>query len=119
MSEIFTTEVCIPTPGQGALGLEVLAERNLGFTPASYGEVVPKGADFSSVPIAAAAASGRNSQGMRPITGSSRAAASSSALVSSGLSQAATTIVASAVITATNRPSASTSDRRGPVAVAT
>lgn len=36
-------------------GLEVLAERNLGFTPASYSEVVPKGADFSAVPIAAAA----------------------------------------------------------------
>jgi hydroxymethylbilane synthase len=27
VSEIFTTEVCIPTPGQGALGLEVLASR--------------------------------------------------------------------------------------------
>jgi hydroxymethylbilane synthase len=27
VSEIFTTEVCIPTPGQGALGLEVLATR--------------------------------------------------------------------------------------------
>ena len=36
-------------------GLEVLAQRNLGFTPASYGELVPKGADFSVVPIAAAA----------------------------------------------------------------
>jgi DNA polymerase-1 len=36
-------------------GLEVLSQRNLGFTPASYGEVVPKGADFSAVPIAAAA----------------------------------------------------------------
>jgi DNA polymerase I len=36
-------------------GLEVLAQRNLGFTPASYGEVVPKGADFSAVPIEAAA----------------------------------------------------------------
>ena len=36
-------------------GLEVLAERNLGFSPTSYGELVPKGADFSSVPIDAAA----------------------------------------------------------------
>jgi len=27
VSEIFTTEVCIPTPGQGALGLEALAAR--------------------------------------------------------------------------------------------
>jgi len=27
VSEIFTTEVCIPTPGQGALGLEALVER--------------------------------------------------------------------------------------------
>jgi len=27
VSEIFTTEVCIPTPGQGALGLETLAAR--------------------------------------------------------------------------------------------
>lgn len=27
VSEIFTTEVCIPTPGQGALGLETLADR--------------------------------------------------------------------------------------------
>ena len=27
VSEIFTTEVCIPTPGQGALGLEVLVSR--------------------------------------------------------------------------------------------
>ena len=35
-------------------GLEALAERNLAFTPVSYGEVVPKGADFSAVPIAAA-----------------------------------------------------------------
>ena len=36
-------------------GLEVLAQRNLGFTPTSYGEVVPKGADFSAVPLEAAA----------------------------------------------------------------
>ncbi|MEX1317022.1 MAG: DNA polymerase I, partial [Synechococcaceae cyanobacterium] len=36
-------------------GLEVLAERNFGFTPTSYGELVPKGADFSAVPITAAA----------------------------------------------------------------
>ncbi|MGB5135661.1 MAG: DNA polymerase I [Prochlorococcaceae cyanobacterium] len=36
-------------------GLDVLAERNFGFTPTSYGELVPKGADFSSVPVEAAA----------------------------------------------------------------
>jgi len=36
--------------------LEVLAQRNLGFTPAGYGEVVPKGASFAAVPIEAAAA---------------------------------------------------------------
>ncbi|MEB3276032.1 MAG: DNA polymerase I [Cyanobacteriota bacterium] len=35
--------------------LEVLAERNFGFTPTSYAELVAKGADFSSVPIEAAA----------------------------------------------------------------
>ncbi|MFM7086252.1 MAG: DNA polymerase I [Cyanobium sp.] len=36
-------------------GLEVLAERNLGFSPGSYGDLVAKGADFSSVSIEAAA----------------------------------------------------------------
>jgi DNA polymerase-1 len=36
-------------------GLEALAERNFGFTPTSYGELVPKGADFTAVPIEAAA----------------------------------------------------------------
>jgi DNA polymerase-1 len=36
-------------------GLEVLAQRNLGFTPTSYGELVPKGASFAAVPIEAAA----------------------------------------------------------------
>ncbi len=36
-------------------GLEVLAERNFGFTPTSYGELVPKGSDIGAVPIAAAA----------------------------------------------------------------
>ncbi|MEY2644476.1 MAG: polymerase [Cyanobacteriota bacterium] len=36
-------------------GLEVLAQRNFGFLPLSYGELVAKGADFSSVSIEAAA----------------------------------------------------------------
>ena len=36
-------------------GLEVLAERNFGFSPTSYTDLVPKGADFSVVPIEAAA----------------------------------------------------------------
>ncbi len=36
-------------------GLEVLAQRNFGFLPTSYGELVAKGSDFSSVPIEAAA----------------------------------------------------------------
>jgi DNA polymerase-1 len=36
-------------------GLEVLAERNFGFTPAGYSDVVPKGATFASVPIPEAA----------------------------------------------------------------
>ena len=36
-------------------GLEVLAERNFGFTPTSYSELVPKGSTFASVPIEAAA----------------------------------------------------------------
>ena len=36
-------------------GLEVLAERNFGFTPTSYSTLVPKGADFSAVPVEAAA----------------------------------------------------------------
>ncbi len=47
VSEIFTTEVCVPTPGQGALGIEVLAERkDVGQAlrclddPASHGAVI-------------------------------------------------------------------------------
>ena len=36
-------------------GLEVLAERNFGFTPTSYSALVPKGADFSVVTVEAAA----------------------------------------------------------------
>jgi DNA polymerase-1 len=36
-------------------GLEVMAERNLGFTPTSYTELVPKGASFAAVPLEAAA----------------------------------------------------------------
>jgi DNA polymerase-1 len=36
-------------------GLEELAERNVGFRPTSYGELVAKGATFASVPIEAAA----------------------------------------------------------------
>lgn len=36
-------------------GLEELAERNMGFRPTSYGELVAKGATFASVPIEAAA----------------------------------------------------------------
>jgi len=35
-------------------GLEVLAERNFGFVPTSYGELVPKGGTFAVVPIDAA-----------------------------------------------------------------
>ena len=36
-------------------GLEVMAQRNLGFTPTSYGDLVPKGVSFAAVPIPAAA----------------------------------------------------------------
>jgi DNA polymerase-1 len=36
-------------------GLEELAERNFGFRPTSYGELVAKGATFAAVPIEAAA----------------------------------------------------------------
>lgn len=36
-------------------GLEVLAQRNFGFTPTSYSALVPKGASFAAVPIEAAA----------------------------------------------------------------
>jgi DNA polymerase-1 len=36
-------------------GLDVLAERNFGFSPTSYSELVPKGANFAAVPIEAAA----------------------------------------------------------------
>jgi DNA polymerase-1 len=36
-------------------GLEVMAERNFGFSPTSYSELVPKGATFAAVPIEAAA----------------------------------------------------------------
>ncbi|MCP9775060.1 DNA polymerase I [Cyanobium sp. WAJ14-Wanaka] len=35
-------------------GLEALAERNFGFIPTSFTELVPKGANFASVPIEAA-----------------------------------------------------------------
>ncbi|MEB3208882.1 MAG: DNA polymerase I, partial [Synechococcus sp.] len=36
-------------------GLDAMAERNFGFSPTSYGELVPKGANFSAVSIEAAA----------------------------------------------------------------
>ncbi len=36
-------------------GLELLAQRNFGFLPTSYSELVPKGTDFSAVPIEQAA----------------------------------------------------------------
>jgi DNA polymerase-1 len=36
-------------------GLEVMAERNLGFTPTAYAELVPKGLNFAAVPVEAAA----------------------------------------------------------------
>ncbi|WP_411868165.1 DNA polymerase I [Vulcanococcus limneticus] len=36
-------------------GLDVLAERNFGFTPTSYSALVPKGATFAAVPIEEAA----------------------------------------------------------------
>lgn len=36
-------------------GLDAMAERNFGFSPTSYSELVPKGANFASVEIAAAA----------------------------------------------------------------
>ncbi len=36
-------------------GLEVMAQRNLGFAPTSYSELVPKGGSFAAVPIKAAA----------------------------------------------------------------
>jgi DNA polymerase-1 len=36
-------------------GLEAMAERNFGFTPTGYKELVPKGATFAAVPIEAAA----------------------------------------------------------------
>jgi DNA polymerase-1 len=36
-------------------GLELLAQRNFGFLPTSYSELVPKGANFSAVPIEPAA----------------------------------------------------------------
>jgi len=36
-------------------GLELLAQRNFGFLPTSYSELVPKGADFSAVPLEQAA----------------------------------------------------------------
>ena len=36
-------------------GLELLAQRNFGFLPTSYSELVPKGANFSAVPMAQAA----------------------------------------------------------------
>lgn len=36
-------------------GLEVMAQRNFGYLPTSYGELVPKGASFAAVPIPQAA----------------------------------------------------------------
>jgi DNA polymerase-1 len=36
-------------------GLEAMAQRNFGFSPTSYGDLVAKGSTFASVPIAAAA----------------------------------------------------------------
>ena len=36
-------------------GLEVMAQRNFGYLPTSYGELVPKGATFAAVPIQQAA----------------------------------------------------------------
>ena len=36
-------------------GLEVMAERNFGFSPTSYSELVPKGATFAAVPLETAA----------------------------------------------------------------
>ena len=36
-------------------GLEAMAQRNFGFLPTSYAELVPKGSSFAAVPIAAAA----------------------------------------------------------------
>jgi len=36
-------------------GLDALAERNFGFSPTAFGELVPKGTTFASVPIEAAA----------------------------------------------------------------
>ena len=36
-------------------GLEAMAERNFGFRPTSYTDLVPKGANFSAVPVGAAA----------------------------------------------------------------
>ena len=36
-------------------GLEAMAGRNLGFSPISYAELVPKGASFAAVPVPAAA----------------------------------------------------------------
>jgi len=36
-------------------GLDAMAERNFGFTPTSFSELVPKGATFAAVPINAAA----------------------------------------------------------------
>ena len=36
-------------------GLDALAERNFGFSPTGFGELVPKGTTFASVPIGAAA----------------------------------------------------------------
>ncbi len=36
-------------------GLEVMAQRNFGYLPTSYGELVPKGATFAAVPIPQAA----------------------------------------------------------------
>ncbi len=36
-------------------GLEAMAQRNFGFTPAGYADLVPKGSTFAAVPVAAAA----------------------------------------------------------------
>ncbi len=52
MDTLLADYLCDPAERHG---LEAMAQREFGFTPTAYGDLVPKGANFSDVPVAEAA----------------------------------------------------------------
>jgi DNA polymerase-1 len=52
MDTLLADYLCDPVERHG---LEAMAQREFGFTPTSYGDLVPKGATFAAVPVADAA----------------------------------------------------------------